>query len=49
VPRDLIDEDTMDHLNDIAEWLLMAAGAVVLVGLIVYAALAFRLKHPPRD
>jgi hypothetical protein len=39
----------MHRLIDIAEWLLMAAGAVVILGLVVYAALAFRLKHPPRD
>jgi hypothetical protein len=36
-------------LIEIAEWLLIAAGAVVVVGLVVFAALAFRLNHPPRD
>lgn len=39
----------MHRLIDIAEWFLMAAGAVIILGLIVYAALAFRLKHPPGD
>ena len=39
----------MDRLIDIAEWLLMAAGIVVVVGVVIYAALAFRLNHPPRD
>jgi hypothetical protein len=39
----------MQLLIEIAEWLLIAAGAVVVVGLVVFAALAFRLNHPPRD
>ena len=39
----------MDVLIDIAEWVLLAIGAVVVVGVVIYAALAFRLNHPPRD
>jgi hypothetical protein len=39
----------MHRLTEIAEWLLIAAGAVAVVGAIVFAALAFRLNHPPRD
>jgi hypothetical protein len=39
----------MQLLTDIAEWALLVAGAVLVVGLVVFAALAFRLHHPPRD
>ncbi len=39
----------MHRLIDIAEWLLTAAGTVIILGLVVYAALAWRLKHPPGD
>lgn len=39
----------MQLLTDIAEWLLLAAGAVLAVGVVVFAALALRLHHPPRD
>ena len=39
----------MDRLTGIAEWLLVAAGALVIVGVVIFAALAFRLNHPPRD
>ncbi len=39
----------MHRLIDIAEWLLMAAGIVIILGLVVYAALAWRLTHPPGD
>lgn len=34
---------------DIVEWLLAALGAVVVLGLLLFAALAWRLGHPPRD
>ena len=39
----------MNRLIEIAEWFLIAAGSVVAVGAVIYAALAFRLNHPPRD
>ena len=39
----------MHLLIDIAEWLLFAAGAILVVGVIIFAALAFRLNHPPPD
>ena len=39
----------MHLLIDIVEWVLMAAAAVVVLGVIIFAALAFRLNHPPRD
>ena len=39
----------MHHLIDIAEFTLMAAGFVVVAGVAIVAALAFRLNHPPRD
>ena len=39
----------MHRLIEISEWLLMAVGAVAVLGLVGYAALSLRLKHPPRD
>ena len=39
----------MHHLIDFAEMTLLAAGFVVVAGVAIVAALAFRLKHPPRD
>jgi hypothetical protein len=39
----------MHRLLEIAEWFLIAAGSVVVFGVVVFAALAFRLNHPPRD
>jgi hypothetical protein len=39
----------MDRLIEITEWFLIAAGAVVIVGVVIFAALAFRLNHPPGD
>lgn len=39
----------MHHLIDIAEWTLMTASFAVIAGVVIFAALAFRLKHPPRD
>jgi hypothetical protein len=39
----------MHLLIDIAEWLLAAAGVVVIVAIVLFAAMAFRLNHPPRD
>jgi hypothetical protein len=39
----------MHRLIDIAEWLLAAASAVAVVAVVLFAAMAFRLNHPPRD
>lgn len=39
----------MDLLIEIAEWLLAGAVAIVILGVVVFVALALRLKHPPRD
>jgi len=39
----------MHRLIEIAEWFLIAAGSVVVVGVVIFAVLAFRLNHPPRD
>lgn len=39
----------MQLLNDIAEWALLVAAAVLVVGVVIFAAMAFRLHHPPRD
>ncbi len=39
----------MNLLIDITEWLLAAASLVVALGVVVFAVLAFRLNHPPRD
>lgn len=39
----------MHSLIYIAEWVLLAAGSVIVFGIVVFAALAFRLNHPPRD
>lgn len=39
----------MQLLIDILEWLLIAVGAVLVIGVVIFAALAFRLNHPPGD
>ena len=39
----------MHRLIDFTEWLLMAASFAVAFGVIVFAALAFRLNNPPAD
>lgn len=36
-------------LMDVAGWLLAALGGVVILGLLLFAVLAWRLRHPPRD
>lgn len=39
----------MQLLIDILEWLLIAVGAVLVIGVVIFAALAFRLNHLPGD
>ena len=39
----------MPLLIDIAKWLLAAAGVVVIIAIVLFAAMAFRLDHPPGD